>query len=92
MMMFIWAVERYKLKLVSYDCRAEGDKLIELDRTEIFTHLRLYPLIRIAAGDEEPRIVEARAREALQSAQKYSLVANSVKSEVVIEPKIEIVT
>jgi hypothetical protein len=28
----------------------------------------------------------------LQAAQKYSLVANSVKSEIVIEPTIEIVT
>jgi hypothetical protein len=36
MMMFIWAVERFKLKLLSYDCRAEGTKLIELDHTEIF--------------------------------------------------------
>ncbi len=40
MMMFIWATERFKLNLLSYDCRAEGTKLIELDRTEIFTHLR----------------------------------------------------
>ncbi len=54
MMMFIWATERYKLNLISYDCRAEGTKLIELDRTEIFTHLRLFPVIRIAAGDEDP--------------------------------------
>jgi len=29
-------------------------------------------------------------RRALQSAQKYSLVANSVKSEIVIEPEIVI--
>jgi organic hydroperoxide reductase OsmC/OhrA len=91
MMMFIWATERYKLNLISYDCRAEGTKLIELDRTEIFTHLRLFPLIRIAAGDEDPKVVEARARKALLSAQKYSLVANSVKSEVLVEPQIEIV-
>ena len=91
MMMFIWASERYKLKLISYDCRAEGTKLIELDRTEIFTHLRLSPVIRIDAGDEDPKVVEARARKALQSAQKYSLVANSVKSEVLVEPQIEIV-
>ena len=90
MMMFIWAVERYKLKLISYDCRAEGTKLIELDRTEIFTHLRFFPVIQIAAGDEDPKVVEARTRKALQSAQKYSLVANSVKSEIVIEPQIEI--
>jgi organic hydroperoxide reductase OsmC/OhrA len=92
MMMFIWAAERFKLDLLSYDCRAEGTKLIELDRTEIFTHLRFWPVIRIAAGDEEPAVVEARTRRALQSAQKYSLVANSVKSEIIIEPKIQIET
>jgi organic hydroperoxide reductase OsmC/OhrA len=91
MMMFIWATERYKLKLLSYECRAEGTKLIELDRTEIFTHLRFYPVIRIAAKDESKEIVLARTQRALQSAQKYSLVANSVKSEIIIEPQIVIV-
>jgi len=91
MMMFIWATERFKLKLLSYDCKTEGTKLIELDRTEIFTHLRFWPVIRIAAGEEDPKVVEARTRRALQSAQKYSLVANSVKSEIIIEPLIEIV-
>jgi len=91
MMMFIWATERFRLDLQSYDCRAEGTKLIELDRTETFTHLRLWPQIRISAGVEQPAVVEARARRALQSAQKYSLVANSVKSEIVVEPTIEIV-
>jgi organic hydroperoxide reductase OsmC/OhrA len=90
MMMFIWAAERFKLKLMSYECRAEGTKLVELDRTEIFTHLRFWPVIRIAAGDEDPQALEARARRALKSAQKYSLVANSVKSEIVIEPDIKI--
>jgi uncharacterized OsmC-like protein len=91
MMMFIWAAERFKLNLLSYDCRAEGTKRIELDRTEIFTQLRLIPIIRIACGSEDPKTVEARARRAVQSAQKYSLVANSVKSEIIIEPQIEIV-
>jgi len=91
MMMFLWAAERFKLKLVSYNCRAEGTKRVELDRTEIFTHLRLWPVVRIAAGEETPAIVEGRARRALQSAQKYSLVANSVKSEIIIDPTIEII-
>jgi organic hydroperoxide reductase OsmC/OhrA len=90
MMMFIWAAERFKLDLISYECRAEGTKLIELDRTEIFTHLRFWPRIRIAAGKESAKTVETRARRALASAQKYSLVANSVKSEICIEPKFEI--
>ena len=65
MMMFIWATERFKLHLLSYECRAEGTKLIELDRTEIFTHLRFWPVIRIAAGDENSSVVETRARRAL---------------------------
>ena len=86
MMMFIWAAERFKLKLLSYECRTEGTKLIELDRTEIFTRLAFRPVIRVAAGGESAAVVEARMRRALQSAQKYSLVANSVKSEIVCGP------
>lgn len=92
MMMFIWATERFKLKLLSYDCKAEGTKLIELDRTELFTHLRFWPVIRIAAGNENSEVVRARTERALQSARKYSLVANSVKSEIIIEAQIEIVS
>jgi len=91
MMMFIWATERFKLNLLSYECRAEGTKLVELDQTEIFTHLRFWPVIRIAAGSETPDAVETRTRRALQSAQKFSLVANSVKSEIVIEPTIKVI-
>jgi uncharacterized OsmC-like protein len=91
MMMFIWATERFKLNLLSYECHAEGTKRIELDRTEIFTQLRLWPVIRISAGEEMRGAIEARARRALQAAQKYSLVANSIKSEIIIEPRIEII-
>src|SRR5512136_2619483 len=88
MMMFIWATERFKLKLVSYECRTEGTKLIELDRTEIFTRLHFRPVIRIAAAGEARAAVEARTRRALQAAQKYSLVANSVKSKILVEPEL----
>jgi organic hydroperoxide reductase OsmC/OhrA len=91
MMMFIWATERFKLDLQSYTCRAEGTKLIELDRTEIFTDVKLWPEIVIAAGDEDRDRVEKRARRGLKAAEKYSLVANSVKSEIAIEPTIRIV-
>ena len=88
MLMFIWASERFKLKLLSYECRTEGTKLIELDRTEIFSRLRFCPVIRVAAHGEPQGVVETRVRRALQAAQKYSLVANSVKSEIVVEPQI----
>jgi organic hydroperoxide reductase OsmC/OhrA len=88
MLMFIWATERFKLKLLSYECRAEGTRLVEIDRTEIFSRLHFRPLIRVAAGGEAQEAVMARVRRALQAAQKYSLVANSVKSEIVMEPDI----
>jgi organic hydroperoxide reductase OsmC/OhrA len=91
MMMFIWAAERFRLKLLSFECRTEGTKLIELDRTEIFTRLHFRPVIRIARGDENKEAVEARTRRALEAAQKYSLVANSVKSEIIVEPEILVV-
>ncbi|MFI5180189.1 MAG: OsmC family protein [Thermoanaerobaculia bacterium] len=90
MLMFIWAAERFKLDLVSYECETEGTKLIEIDRTEIFSRLVFRPVIRVAAGAEPRDAVESRTRRALQAAQKYSLVANSVKSELVVEPVIEI--
>ena len=88
MLMFLWAAERFRLELESFECRAEGTKLIELDRTEIFTRVVLKPRIVIRAGREAPAAVEGRARRALESARKYSLVANSIKSEVAIEPEI----
>lgn len=90
MLMFLWAAGRFKLALLSYECRAEGTKRIELDRTEVFTRLVLRPVIRIAAGGEPSGVVETRAHRALAAARKYSLVANSVKSELVLEPTIRI--
>ena len=91
MMMFIWATERFKLNLQSYQCRAEGTKLIELDRTEIFTEIKLWPHISIAANGAKTEVIEARINKALQAAQKYSLVANTVKSDIVVEPTIKII-
>jgi organic hydroperoxide reductase OsmC/OhrA len=93
MMMFLWACERFKLDLVSFRCRTEGTKRIELDRTELFTHLRFRPEIVVRAGEcEDTAATEKRVRRALASARKYSLVANSVKSEIAIEPAITILT
>ena len=91
MMMFLWSCERLKLGLISYECRAEGIKLIELDHTEMFTQIRLFPQIRVKAESEVRTNIESRLQRALKSAQKYSLVANSIKSELIIEPTIEII-
>lgn len=91
MMMFLWATERFRLNLLSFECRAEGTKLVELDRRETFTRLHFRPVIRIARGNESKEAVQTRTLRALEAAQKYSLVANSVKSEIVMEPDISVV-
>ncbi len=88
MMMFIWSAERFKLDLVSYECRAEGTKLIELDRTETFTQVVLHPRIVVRTDAAEREGVLKRLQRALDSAVKYSLVANSIKSKLVLEPEI----
>jgi organic hydroperoxide reductase OsmC/OhrA len=90
MMMFLWAAKRYKLELLAYECRAEGLKRIELDRTEIFSEVKLWPQIRLAANGQDPAVLENRVQRALRAAQKYSLIANSVKSSILLEPTITI--
>jgi organic hydroperoxide reductase OsmC/OhrA len=92
MMMFLWACERFKIDLVDYRCRTEGTKRIELDRTELFTHLRFWPEITVRAGaGGDAASLEKRVQRALASAHKYSLVANSVKSEIIVEPTIVVI-
>jgi len=92
MMMFIWSTERFKLELVDYECEAEGTKLIELDRTEVFTQVTLRPriVVRTDAAGREGTLKQLQR--ALDSAVKYSLVANSIKSKIILEPKIETVS
>ena len=91
MMMFIWSTERFKLDLAAYECAAEGTKRIELDRTEIFTRVILRPQIAVRAAVAQTEETRKRVQRALDTALKYSLVANSIKSEIIVEPEIEIV-
>jgi len=82
-LMFIWATERLKIQLVSYECEAEGHVADLLDRTSIVERTVLRPMIRVKANSLE------RVSKALDWARKYSLVANSIKPPVSIEPRIE---
>jgi organic hydroperoxide reductase OsmC/OhrA len=92
MLMFIWSAERFRLGLESYECEAEGTKRIELDRTETFTEIVLRPKIVIRQDASGCDRVLKRAQQALQSSLKYSLVANSIKSKLTIEPEIRILS
>jgi organic hydroperoxide reductase OsmC/OhrA len=82
-MMFVWAAERLKIKLVSYECEAEGHVVDLLDRTSKFERMVLRPVIRVKADSA------ARVGKALEWARKYSLVANSITAPILLEPKIE---
>jgi organic hydroperoxide reductase OsmC/OhrA len=90
MMMFVWSAKRFKLDLVSYECYGEGTKLIELDRTEIFSQVVLRPQIVVRSDGEARDAILKRMQRALDSAVKYSLVANSIKSKLILEPQMEI--
>jgi organic hydroperoxide reductase OsmC/OhrA len=82
-LMFIWATERLKIQLVSYECEAEGHVVDLLDRTSIVERTVLRPVIKVKANSID------RVAKALDWARKYSLVANSIKPPVSIEPRIE---
>jgi len=84
MLMFIWSVERLKIDLVRYSCEAEGHVEEFLDRTSTFDKVTLRPMIVVRDCDE------VRVRRALILAEKYSLIWQSIKSKVTLEPEITI--
>ena len=83
-MMVVWAAERFKLDLVSFECRAEGEVEEFLDRTSWFKKIILYPKLEVRG--KSPEVVQR----ALDMALKYSTINQSLKSEIVIRPTIEI--
>lgn len=84
-LMFIWSVEKLKVDLVSYECEAEGFVEELLDRTSVFKKIVLRPRI------EARNCREDEVRRALRLAEKYSLVAQSIKAEIIIEPEIRVI-
>jgi uncharacterized OsmC-like protein len=84
-MMVLWAAERFKLELVSLECTAEGEVEEYIDKTSWFKKVVLHPRITVRGSSE------GVVKRMLEMAKKYSTIAESVKSEVAIEPEIEIV-
>ena len=84
-MMVIWAAERFRLDMVSFECTAEGEAEEHLDKTSWFKRVILKPHITVRGAKE------TTVQRALEMARKYSTIAESVKSEIVIEPEITIV-
>ncbi len=84
-MMVLWAAKRFKLELVSLECIAEGEVEEHLDKTSWFKSVVLKPHIVVRGGSQ------TMVERALQMARKYSTIAESVKSEIVIEPEIKMI-
>jgi len=82
-LMFIWATERLKIQLLSYECEAEGRVVDLLDGTSIVERIILRPVIKVKASSAD------RIAKALDWARKYSLIANSIRPPVLIEPTIQ---
>jgi organic hydroperoxide reductase OsmC/OhrA len=83
-LMFIWSVEKMKIDLVSYMCVAEGSVEDLLDRTSVFKNIVLRPRIEVHNCTED------KVKRALKLAEKFSLIAQSIKAELVIEPEIQV--
>jgi uncharacterized OsmC-like protein len=84
-MMVLWAVERFKLKLVSLECTAEGEVEEYIDKTSWFKKVVLYPKITVRGSSE------GIVKRMFEMAKKYSTIAESLKGEIIIKPEIEIV-
>jgi len=83
-LMFLWSVEKLKVDLLSYECAAEGFVEELLDRTSTFKKIVLRPKVKARNCKED------LVRRALRLAEKYSLIAQSIKAELVVEPEIRV--
>ena len=83
-MMVIWAMERFRIELVSFECEASGEVEELMDRTSWFKKVSLSPNLVVKGKPEEV------VRRALEMALKYSTICQSLKSEVCISPIIVI--
>jgi organic hydroperoxide reductase OsmC/OhrA len=83
-MMVIWAMERFRIELVSFECEASGEVEEFMDRTSWFKKVTLSPKLVVKGKSEEV------VRRALDMALKYSTICQSLKSEVSVSPTIVI--
>ena len=82
MMTFASYAEKMNLPVLSYNCTAEG-LLENVDGKYQFTKITLYP--KVLLNQQNPSEV---ALKALDKAHANCLVANSIRTEVVISPEI----
>lgn len=76
-------IKNMGVELISYESEAEGI-LETVDKMKIFTKIIIRPKIKARETEDKIRMI-------LDHAEKRCLVANSMKTQVIIEPEIEAV-
>jgi organic hydroperoxide reductase OsmC/OhrA len=74
-------IKNMGVELISYESEAEGI-LETVDKMKIFTKIIIKPKIKAKETEEKIRLI-------VQHAEKRCLVANSMKTQIIIEPEIE---
>jgi organic hydroperoxide reductase OsmC/OhrA len=82
MLMFIWAIERLRIDLISYESDVIGYVKEFLDKTSVFNKILIKPKI-VAKNCCERDVLKA-----LSLAEKYSLIWQSIKADVDLQPEI----
>lgn len=82
---FLAIAENFKLDFKNFSCESKG-KLDKVDGKFMMSEITLLPVVTIS--DESQREL---ALKVLDKSEKACLITNSVKSNVVMEPKIELV-
>lgn len=83
-MMVLWAMQRFKVALISYQCEADGEVEEYIDKTSWFKTLTLNPELVVKGSSTEV------VKRALDLALKYSTICQSLKSEVIVNPTITV--
>jgi len=79
---FLYFANKEKLKFISYESEAEG--ILERSKRGFwFSQITLYP--KIVVGNEE---MMKKAKTLLDTAKTHCLISNSIRSKVMVNPKI----
>ena len=79
---FLYFANKEKLKFISYESEAEG--LLERGTNGFwFSHITLYPKIVV----KDVQMME-KTRKMLETVERYCLISNSIRSKVMVNPKI----
>ena len=88
MLSFLAVAARARLDVIAYEDRAEAE-MPEDDLPVRITTIRLRPRITLTAGAGGAQATDERVRQLAELAHKECFIANSLKTEITVDPEIE---